>query len=97
MELDRGWSFPIEFTEEGNCRMSSAQANIELSLYLLFHTQKGERVLNPNYGTTLFKYVHAELNETTKNHIKRELTRDISEYIFESLKLNIKSSLTFSL
>lgn len=43
--LGRGWSFPLELTEEG-VRMSSYEQDIKESLRILFSTSPGERV-NP--------------------------------------------------
>ena len=41
--LGRGWSFPLELTEDG-VKMSSYEKDIEESLRILFSTSPGERV-----------------------------------------------------
>ena len=53
--LGRGWSFPLELTEDG-VKMSSYEKDIEESLRILFSTSPGERVNRYDYGCPLRRY-----------------------------------------
>ena len=68
--LGRGWSFPPSFSKElGSVAMVSDMQDIHQSLWVLFGTVPGERVMLPAYGCDLWKYVFRELNTTLLSEI----------------------------
>lgn len=68
--LGRGWSFPPSFSKElRSVAMVSDLQDIKESLWVLFGTVPGERVMLPTYGCDLWKYVFRELNTSLLNEI----------------------------
>lgn len=50
--LGRGWKFPVQFTK-GSADLSQYEQDINESLIILLSTTRGERVMRPDYGTTV--------------------------------------------
>jgi hypothetical protein len=68
--LGRGWSFPPSFSKAlGSVAMVADIEDIRQSLWILFGTAPGERVMLPTYGCDLWKYVFRELNTSLLNEI----------------------------
>ena len=74
--LGRGWSFPLELTEEG-VRMSSYEQDIKESLRILFSTSPGERVNRYDYGCPLRRYVFEPLTAQTLVRMRNDITRAV--------------------
>ncbi len=52
--LGIGWKFPPEFNKENkSVTLISEEADIKESLYILFTTRPGERMMQPDYGCDL--------------------------------------------
>lgn len=62
--LGRGWSFPPEFDDAGGMRMVDGERDIHESLRILFTTLRGERVMRPEFGGGLERFVFARIDET---------------------------------
>lgn len=74
--LGRGWSFPLELTEEG-VRMSSYEKDIEESLLILFSTSPGERVNRYDYGCPLRRYAFEPLTTQTQVRMRNDIARAV--------------------
>lgn len=74
--LGRGWSFPLELTENG-VRMSSYEKDIEESLRILFSTSPGERVGRYDYGCPLRRYAFEPLTTQTLVRMRGDITRAV--------------------
>lgn len=74
--LGRGWSFPLELTENG-VRMSSYEKDIEESLRILFSTAPGERVGRYDYGCPLRRYAFEPLTTQTLVRMRGDITRAV--------------------
>ncbi|KKO44071.1 hypothetical protein WG68_17270 [Arsukibacterium ikkense] len=59
-----GWAFPPAFSPS-TCQvaMVTDELDIEQSLRILFSTQPGERVMQPEYGCALQRYVFSAVDE----------------------------------
>lgn len=63
--LGTGWAFPPKFDfETKQVKMVSAEADIEESLIILLSTMKNERVMLPEYGCDLVKFIFEEMDNT---------------------------------
>lgn len=61
--LGRGWSFPPTFDRRlGGVRMLEDEADIASSLAVLLSTQRGERVMVPQYGCALDELLFENLD-----------------------------------
>jgi phage baseplate assembly protein W len=67
--LGQGWNFPPRFDGESKeLALVQATADIDQSLYILLHTEPGERVMNPEYGCALRQFLF-------ENMVSSQLTR----------------------
>ena len=79
--LGTGWSFPPTFSRRTACvGMVSDERDIHESLWILISTTLGERIMLPQYGTTLWQKVFAILNTTLVNQIKTIVTQEITSW-----------------
>ena len=67
---------------------------IRNNLRQLLLCEKGERVMLPNYGLSLQRYVFEPLDETTYYLVKNDILRTLSTYfsIVQVISLNVYSS-----
>jgi len=80
--LGSGWGFPIEFDSDPvskslRVRMASEEEDIRESLWILFSTRPGQRVMQPSYGCALHALVFEVINETTFEEIREVVERAI--------------------
>lgn len=76
--LGTGWGFPPTFSKQTNAvEMASEEEDIKQSLFILFSTMKGERVMNTEYGNTLHEMVYENINNTLLNFIIYRIERAI--------------------
>lgn len=79
--IGTGWAFPPRFNVETNeTVMVSDVDDINQSLYILFTTEIGERVMQPNYGSALKSMIFESINEHFKSYMRLVLTRSILLY-----------------
>ncbi len=78
--LGTGWDFPPEFDKNTlDVKMTSAEEDIKKSLYILLSTTVGERLMQPEYGCNLKRFLFEPLNTTTVAYI-RKLVEDAILY-----------------
>lgn len=65
-----GWSFPITFSV-GNAQliMASLEENINQSINIILTTKRGERILEPQFGSGLHRFCFAKMDEALKGEI----------------------------
>ncbi|MDE1150360.1 MAG: GPW/gp25 family protein [Azospirillaceae bacterium] len=79
--LGTGWSFPPTFSRAGNTIvMSSDVADIRESLWILFSTTLGERIMLATYGTNLWRMVFTALTTTKANEIRDLIAKAILDW-----------------
>ena len=79
--LGSGWGSPPTFAKGANqVIMTKDVANINQNLSVLFKTKRGERALNPNYGSQLNKFIFAAQSGIATKEIESSLKRTIQFY-----------------
>lgn len=79
--VGRGWAFPPQFKVDTNeTVMAEGVDDINQSLYILFTTEIGERVMQPNYGSAMKSMIFESINEHFKSYMRLVLTRSIALY-----------------
>lgn len=63
--LGTGWASPLRVNVQGSIPLSSAERNIEESIWIILRTDLGERVYRPNFGSRLSELVFAPMNTQT--------------------------------
>jgi phage baseplate assembly protein W len=79
--LGRGWSFPPSFAD-AEASMSQDEADIHESLLILFGTQPGERVLQPDFGLDLTPLLFEPLSTTLMTLLKDRIATNL--LVFEA-------------
>jgi phage baseplate assembly protein W len=76
--LGTGWSFPPTFdASSASVRMVSAERDIRESLWILLSTEKGERVMVPEYGCDIWRYVFRGITTTLIAQVERAVATAI--------------------
>ena len=77
--LGRGWHFPMSTDGRGGIALSAAEADIDASIMVILGTAKGERVMRPEFGSSIHDFVFAPNNTTTAGllsyHVQEALAR----------------------
>lgn len=69
--LGQGWAFPPGFSIEDNTAiLVNGEEDIRQSLLILFSTQLGERVMQPDFGCNLETTVFEKADKTTVTYIR---------------------------
>ena len=76
--IGTGWSFPPAFERSGGrVEMSSGIADIEESLRIIFTTQLGERIMQPQFGAALDQHVFDPMNNSRLSYLEDQIKRAI--------------------
>jgi hypothetical protein len=79
--LGTGWAFPPTFTRRGHTAvLASGEEDIRQSLWVLFSTAPGERVMLPTYGCALWRMVFRSLTTTASTEITEAVRRAVLEW-----------------
>lgn len=70
--LGNGWNFPV-LPEKitGRIQECSCEENIRQSIYLIIMTRKGERVMRPDFGCDIHKFMFDTVDYTILTMMKR--------------------------
>lgn len=76
--LGRGIKFPIQVNKAtGRFVMSTEEESVRESVYLILMTQKTERWVRPEFGSTILSYTFMDTSLTRINMMARELEETI--------------------
>ena len=76
--LGTGWNFPLEFNSASkDVQTVSEEDDIQQSLFILFSTNPGERVMQPSYGCQLRSMVFENITVSTETAIKDMIERAV--------------------
>jgi len=77
-----GLHYPLGSSRNGGIFNKTSGINmIKGAVEQLLLTERGERIMLPNYGCNLKRYLFQPLDETTFNSIKREIQTSFRNYI----------------
>jgi uncharacterized protein len=68
--LGRGWSFPPRF-DAGGIALSAREEKIAQSIRIILGTAPGERVMRPDFGCGINRYVFEVVNASVLNGIRQ--------------------------
>lgn len=76
--LGRGWAFPVNFKRgENTVVLSQFEKDIQESLIILLSTIRGERVLRPDFGTSVYDLLFEPVDLSIATLIADEIKRAI--------------------
>ena len=76
-----GWSFPPTF-DLGNCQLQLVhdEANINQSIDIILNTLRGERSLQPDFGSDVHSYVFSSIDENVKGEIALSVEQTLLDH-----------------
>lgn len=81
-EFLNGFGFPMGYSSDGNyLKKTSGVFLVKNALTQLLLTNKGERLMLPNFGCDLQKYLFQPLDEITFEEIKEEIITACNNYL----------------
>lgn len=96
-EVVFGLAYPLEKNKESRGYFSKATGKslVRGAITQLIKTERGERVMNPDFGCTLRRFLFEPLDETLFQAIKQEIILSFNKYILGAtiLKLEVSSDL----
>ena len=76
--LGTGWSFPPTFSRlDASVVMVSDDTDIRQSLWVLFSTSLGERIMLPEYGSQIWQMVFQAINTTLTSRLQEMVRQAI--------------------
>jgi len=75
-----GFPYPIEKTNRGYFYSQGEIDQIKSDMLILLLTNPGERVMNPDYGTPLKKYIFEPNDVVSRNQVRQEIIRSITKW-----------------
>lgn len=93
--LGSGMKFPPQINPAtGRIMVSSGTESVKESIYLILMTQKSERWVRPNFGSTIMNYTFMDTNHTMLNMMAREIAEDLmrSEPRISDVNINIDAA-----
>jgi hypothetical protein len=79
--LGTGWSFPPTFTRSGHTVVTATGVeDVRQSLWVLFSTVPGERVMLPTYGCSLWRMVFRGITTTATTEIAGAVSQAVIEW-----------------
>jgi len=78
--IGRGPSFPYNKSSSGGLEYTEDIARINQSLFLIFETPKGSRLMMPEFGSDLRKYKFDPLDRVLMEKVRYTITEDIKRW-----------------
>ncbi len=79
-----GSGYPLIHNQQGFFNsVRSEKQFLHSKLLLLLSTAKGQRIMNPSYGTNINSYLFQNLNDNAMRNMKRHLMESIKKWIPE--------------
>ncbi|MDR1217184.1 MAG: GPW/gp25 family protein [Oscillospiraceae bacterium] len=77
--LGKGWKFPLQTDPNtGRIAMASHENDIAEAIGIIIGTHRGERVMRPDYGSTVRDYIFEADSDTLRESLAYELSRQLS-------------------
>lgn len=90
---DVGWKFPVKADlVTGRIKTSSYADDVAESIKIILLTKKGERMMKPDFGCNISRYMFDILDITTLKQIELEIEESIKkwEYRIEDLQVQVQ-------
>jgi phage baseplate assembly protein W len=68
--LGVGWAFPPCVASDGSILMAAYENDVREAVLIILATDKGERVMRPDFGAGLRSFVFGPLNQTTLQRVQ---------------------------
>ncbi len=92
---DVGWKFPVRpDLTTGRIKTSAYKDDVAESIKIILMTKKGERMMNPNFGCNINKFMFGILDITTLRQIELEVIEALNqwEHRIDNLEVQVVES-----
>lgn len=92
---DVGWKFPVKLDlTTGRIKTSAYKEDVAESIKIILMTKKGERMMNPNFGCNINKFMFGILDITTLRQIELEVIEALNqwEHRIDNLEVQVVES-----
>lgn len=78
--LGRGWGFPVRPGPRGSLPTAEGTDAVARAIHLILETEPGERVMRPNFGCGLRRYLMKPNTVATRALIRRDVERALERW-----------------
>lgn len=79
--MEYGINFPFSLDEnKHDIALSSEEDNIKQSVYIILMTRKGERIMHPDFGCDLNRYVFELMDSSVLGMIRQEVVSALNKW-----------------
>ena len=78
--LGRGWSFPISLDAGGDIALAVHEEDIAQAVRIIISTSLGERVMRPDFGSSIRDSVFETMSTATMSIVKQRVERALIEW-----------------
>jgi hypothetical protein len=78
--LGVGWAFPPAVAKDGSTAMSAYEQDVKESIRIILGTERGERVMRPDFGAGLRSFVFGVLSQTTLQQIRTRVRESLVKW-----------------
>ena len=78
--LGKGWGFPVVPDDAGRLGRATGDAAVQRSIRLILETEPGERVMRPDYGCGLRRYLMKPNTVATRTLLRDDVVSALSRW-----------------
>ena len=78
--LGIGWAFPVRPDATGDVDVAIYEEDIRQAVLLILRTERGERVMRPDFGAGLRRFVFEPVNTTTMALVRHQVEQALVEW-----------------
>ena len=78
--LDQGWAFPPCVEAKGEIEIIAYEEDIRQAIIIILMTDRGERVMRPDFGAGLNTFVFEPISETTMQLIRQRVEESLIDW-----------------
>lgn len=79
--LGSGWALPLRFEDtDGSVAMASLEQDVQEAIYIILGTNRGERVMRPEFGAGLGDFLFQPVTATTKERIRTRVQEALIDW-----------------
>ena len=78
--LGTGWAFPVCLDEEGRIDTVAYEEDIDQAIKIILGTDRGERVMRPDFGAGLNSFMFEPLNSATIHLVKKRVEESLIDW-----------------
>ena len=79
-----------DFSSEGFLKKSTKNDLLKGQLRQLINTEPGERVMLPDFGIPLYKYLFSQMDKVTRDEIKEVVIKAVNNFVPNAVILDIE-------